>query len=118
MPLPEDFYDRVYAIVRQIPSGKVASYGDIARAVGAAGAARTVGYAMNASHGKGGIPAHRVVNRIGMLSGKAHFPGINAMEQMLEAEGVVIKNDQIQDFDRHHWDPVKELGIDLDDLGL
>ncbi len=75
MPLPEDFYDRVYAIVRQIPSGKVASYGDIARAVGAAGAARTVGYAMNASHGKDGIPAHRVVNRIGMLSGKAHFQG-------------------------------------------
>lgn len=104
-----DFYQRVYAVVKQIPEGRVSSYGDIAEYVGQRSASRTVGYAMNASHGQG-VPAHRVVNRLGMLTGKHHFPGINLMQQLLEKEGVKIVDDQVVDFDKLRWNPNEELG--------
>ena len=107
-----DFFERVYAVVRQIPRGRVTSYGAIAKAVGAAKASRTVGYAMNASHFLPDVPAHRVVNRQGLLTGKHHFGGMNAMQQLLEEEGVIVIDDQVQDFARHFWDPLAE-GADL-----
>ena len=103
-----DFFERVYAVVRQIPYGRVTSYGAVARAIGAAKASRTVGYAMNASHSLPDVPAHRVVNRLGLLTGKHHFGGVNAMQQLLEAEGVVVVDDQIQNFQSLFWDPLKE----------
>lgn len=101
----DNFFERVYEIVRQIPEGKVTSYGAIAKALGAAKSARMVGWAMNASHKLEDVPAHRVVNRIGMLSGKHHFEGTNLMQQLLENEGVKVKNNQIVDFDNFFWDP-------------
>lgn len=104
-----DFFEKVYEVVRQIPHGKVTTYGAIAKAIGAAKSARTVGYAMNASHVLEDVPAHRVVNRNGVLTGKHHFPGTQVMQQMLEAEGVKVENDQIQEFEKHLWVPeVKE----------
>lgn len=109
-----DFFERVYAVVRQIPYGRVTSYGAVARAIGAAKASRTVGYAMNASHSLPDVPAHRVVNRLGLLTGKHHFGGVNAMQQLLEAEGVVVVDDQIQNFQSLFWDPLKE-GAQLPD---
>lgn len=103
-----DFFERVYAVVRQIPRGRVTSYGAIAKAVGAAKASRTVGYAMNASHFLTDVPAHRVVNRLGLLTGKHHFGGMNAMQQLLEEEGVIVIDDQVQDFKTLFWDPLLE----------
>ncbi len=100
-----DFFEKVYDVVRQIPYGRVSTYGAIAKALGAAKSARTVGYAMNASHAKDDVPAHRVVNRNGVLTGKHHFPGTHVMQQMLEAEGVEVVDDQIVDFDKHLWIP-------------
>jgi len=111
MPLPPDFYDRVYDVVRQIPEGRVTSYGAIAKALGATRASRVVGYAMNVAHSRPDVPAHRVVNRLGVLTGKHHFGGINAMEQLLEAEGVTVVDDQIQNFDQHFWNPIDELNL-------
>lgn len=102
---PTDFFEKVYKVVRQIPYGKVTTYGAIAKAIGAAKSARTVGYAMNASHAMEDVPAHRVVNRNGVLTGKHHFPGTHVMQQMLEAEGVEVKNDQIINFENHLWTP-------------
>lgn len=112
MPKAEtsDFFERVYAVVRLIPYGRVTSYGAIAKYLGTARSSRMVGYAMNASHGQPDVPAHRVVNRVGVLTGKHHFPGTNLMEQLLESEGVRIKNDQVQDFERLFWDPMVALG--------
>ncbi len=101
----EDFFEKVYEVVRRIPYGKVTTYGAIAKALGAARSARTVGYAMNASHGLEDVPAHRVVNRNGVLTGKHHFPGTQVMQQMLEAEGVKVENDQIVDFANYLWIP-------------
>jgi methylated-DNA-protein-cysteine methyltransferase-like protein len=101
------FFERVYAVVRQIPYGKVTSYGTIAKAIGAGKSARMVGYAMNASHALEDVPAHRVVNRVGMLTGKHHFPGSNLMQQLLESEGIRVENNQIIDFQQHFWDPQK-----------
>ncbi len=101
------FFERVYAVVRQIPYGKVTSYGVIAKAIGAGKSARMVGYAMNASHALEDVPAHRVVNRVGMLTGKHHFPGSNLMQQLLESEGIRVENNQIIDFQQHFWDPQK-----------
>jgi methylated-DNA-protein-cysteine methyltransferase-like protein len=109
-----DFFERVYTVVRQIPYGRVTSYGAVARAIGSAKASRTVGYAMNASHSLPDVPAHRVVNRLGLLTGKHHFGGVNAMQQLLEAEGVVVVDDQIQNFQSLFWDPLKE-GAQLPD---
>ena len=88
--MEENFFERVYQTVRQIPQGRVTSYGAIAKALGAARSARMVGWAMNASHNLEDVPAHRVVNRNGMLSGKHHFQGTNLMQQLLESEGVVV----------------------------
>lgn len=97
-------------MVRCIPYGRVTSYGAIAHYLGQAGAARMVGWAMNQSHAlPDNIPAHRVVNRIGLLTGKHHFGGAHVMQQLLENEGILIKNDQVADFQRLFWDPAKEL---------
>ena len=103
-----DFYEMVYEVVRQVPYGRVTSYGAIARYLGAARSSRMVGYAMNMSHTKD-VPAHRVVNRMGMLTGKHHFPGIHLMQQLLENEGIVVVDDQVKDFDRLFWDPSEAL---------
>ncbi len=100
-----NFFERVYNIVKQIPSGKVTSYGAIAKALGTAKSARMVGWAMNASHNLEDVPAHRVVNRNGLLTGKMHFDGSNLMQQLLENEGVIVKNNQIVDFDKIFWTP-------------
>jgi len=101
----DNFFDRVYAIARQIPFGKVTSYGAIAKALGTARSARMVGWAMNASHNLDDVPAHRVVNRKGLLTGKLHFDGTNLMQQLLENEGVVVVENQIVDFEKHFWQP-------------
>ena len=100
-----NFFERVYVIARQIPEGKVTSYGAIAKALGTGRSARMVGWAMNASHSREDIPAHRVVNRKGLLSGKHHFAGTNLMQQLLENEGVKVVNNQIIDFEKHFWHP-------------
>tara|TARA_Y200000002_G_C22228202_1_gene474456 strand:+ start:116 stop:457 length:342 start_codon:yes stop_codon:yes gene_type:complete len=103
-----NFFDRCYEIARQIPFGRVTSYGAIAKQLGALKSARMVGYAMTASHGKD-VPAHRVVNRNGFLTGKHHFEGVNLMKQLLESEGIEVKDNQIQNFKTIFWDPSKEL---------
>ncbi len=102
------FFERVYEVVRLIPEGRVTSYGAIAKYLGTAGSARMVGWAMNSSHTKN-VPAHRVVNRKGLLTGKHHFDGTNLMQQLLENEGIVVVENQIQEFDQHFWDPNQEL---------
>jgi methylated-DNA-protein-cysteine methyltransferase-like protein len=101
------FYDKVYEIVRQIPFGRVTSYGAIANVLGAKRSARLVGYAMNNAHDKD-VPAHRVVNRNGLLTGKHHFQGTNLMQQLLENEGVTVKNNQVQDFETVFWEPFQK----------
>lgn len=104
------FYQKVYNIVRQIPKGRVTSYGSIARYLGSPQAARMVGYAMNNSHSqKTFVPAHRVVNRIGLLTGKHHFGHANTMKELLECEGAIIINDKIENFNSIFWDPSREL---------
>lgn len=104
--LPEhSFFERVYQVARQIPVGKVTSYGAIAKAIGSAQSARMVGYAMNASHNMPDIPAHRVVNRNGLLTGKHHFQGTSLMQQLLENEGITVVNNQIVAFEKHFWQP-------------
>jgi methylated-DNA-protein-cysteine methyltransferase-like protein len=100
-----NFFEKVYEIVRQIPYGRVTSYGAIAKALGAARSARMVGWAMNASHNMDDVPAHRVVNRNGALTGKHHFDGTNLMQQLLESEGVEVVNNQIVDFEKYFWMP-------------
>lgn len=102
----QSFFERVYIIVRQIPYGKVTSYGAIAKAIGSPQSSRMVGYAMNASHNRPDIPAHRVVNRNGLLTGKQHFEGSNLMQQLLESEGIKVKDNQIIDFKNHFWEPI------------
>ena len=101
----DNFFERVYAIARQIPYGKVTSYGAIAKALGTARSARVVGWAMNASHNLEDVPAHRVVNRKGLLTGKLHFDGTNLMQQLLENEGLTVIDNQIVDFEKHFWQP-------------
>ncbi len=103
-----NFFDKVYQVARLIPHGRVTSYGAIAKYLGAARSARMVGYAMNGSHSKD-VPAHRVVNRKGLLTGKHHFDGTNLMQQLLESEGISVIENQIQDFDKVFWDPSKHL---------
>jgi methylated-DNA-protein-cysteine methyltransferase-like protein len=102
------FFDKVYEVAKQIPYGRVTSYGAIAKYLGATRSARMVGYAMNGSHGKD-VPAHRVVNRKGLLTGKHHFDGTNLMQQLLESEGVKVRENQIQNFEKVFWEPSKEL---------
>ena len=103
-----NFFESVYNVVHLIPFGRVTSYGAIANYLGAKRSARLVGYAMNSSHEKA-VPAHRVVNRKGLLTGKHHFAGTNLMQQLLESEGILVINNQIQDLDTVFWDPIKEL---------
>ncbi|MCF8234216.1 MAG: MGMT family protein [Bacteroidales bacterium] len=104
------FFDKVYEVARLIPQGRVTSYGAIAEYLGSKGSARMVGWAMNNSHSRNDfIPAHRVVNRNGMLTGKHHFGGSNMMAELLASEGIEVYNDHILDFDKLFWDPNKEL---------
>ena len=103
--ISDSFFERVYAIVHQIPYGRVTSYGAIAKALGTTRSARMVGWAMNASHGLEDVPAHRVVNRKGLLTGKHHFDGTYLMQQLLESEGVSIKDNQIVDLEKYFWEP-------------
>ena len=105
----ENFFQRVYEVARQIPYGRVTSYGAIAKAIGAVRSARMVGYAMNASHNMEDVPAHRVVNRKGLLSGKHHFDGTNLMQQLLESEGIQVVDNQVVDFEKYFWEPKNEM---------
>ena len=112
--MEESFFQKVYNVVRQIPYGRVTSYGTIATYLGDGQSARMVGWAMNASHNSlEEIPAHRVVNRNGLLTGKHHFGGSDIMKQLLESEGIIIQNDQIINFNRVFWDPSIELKENL-----
>lgn len=101
----DSFFQRVYEVVKQIPYGRVSTYGAIGKALGMPGSARMVGWAMNACHGDDSIPAHRVMNRTGMLTGKHHFDGTHLMQQLLESEGVVVVDNQVRDFEKLFWDP-------------
>jgi len=104
------FFERVYDVVKLIPYGRVTSYGAIATYLGTAGSSRMVGWAMNSSHTHSDdIPAHRVVNRVGVLTGKNHFGGSDVMQELLEAEGVQVDNDQVAHFEKVFWDPGREL---------
>ena len=105
----KDFFQKVYKVVKMIPSGRVSTYGLIAKYLGSTKSSRVVGYAMNASHQNSDIPAHRVVNRVGLLSGKHHFSGTTLMKDLLESEGVKIQNDRVVNFKKVVWDPFKEL---------
>ncbi|TDO03733.1 MGMT family protein [Sunxiuqinia elliptica] len=108
----DNFFEKAWEVACLIPVGRVTSYGAIARYLGAARSARMVGWAMNnCSAAKVQVPAHRVVNARGVLTGKHHFPGNYVMEELLASEGVLVKDNQIVDFEKVFWDPVKELGI-------
>ncbi len=104
-----DFFDQVYQVVKLIPKGRVTSYGAIAKYLSTASASRMVGWAMNASHKNPEIPAHRVVNRKGLLTGKMHFSTPYEMEEKLKQEGIKVENDKIIHFEKYFWDPKKEL---------
>lgn len=106
------FFENVYDVVRQVPKGRVTTYGAIARFLGTGLSARMVGWAMNGAHGvRPAVPAHRVVNRNGMLSGKAHFSTPDQMENLLKKEKIKVEADTVQDFERLFWDPAIELGL-------
>ena len=108
----ENIYDVIYDVVRAIPKGRVSSYGAVAAAIGVASGARVVGYAMNNCAGvKPKVPAHRVVNRNGMLTGKHHFETPTKMEELLKKEGVKVKDDKVVDYEKLFWDPLKELAL-------
>ena len=100
-----NFFERVYEVAKQIPYGRVTTYGAIAKAIGAAKSARMVVYAMNGASEREDVPAHRVVNRKGVLTGKHHFAGTHLMQQLLESEGIKVEDDQIQDFKSVFWEP-------------
>ena len=106
------FFQDVYEVAKLIPKGRVTSYGAIANYLGLKRSARMVGWAMNSAIKEEGVPAHRVVNRNGLLSGKNHFQTPTYMEELLEQEGITIKEDQVQNFEKVFWDPSKELGFD------
>lgn len=107
----KNFFQKVYGVAKLIPYGRVTSYGAIAKYLGAARSARMVGWAMNGAGSMPEVPAHRVVNKIGLLTGKHHFDGTNLMQQLLESEGIEIRDNQIIDFEKHFWDPWKELDL-------
>jgi methylated-DNA-protein-cysteine methyltransferase-like protein len=108
----ESFFELVFEVARQIPKGRVTSFGAIAAALGTKLSARMVGWAMNGSFRvRPKVPAHRVVNRNGMLSGKMHFAYPEQMQELLEKEGVKVNDDKVVDFEKRFWDPVKELGL-------
>jgi len=108
----ENFFDLVFEVARQIPKGRVTSYGAIAACLGTKSSSRLVGWAMNSAGSvKPKVPAHRVVNRLGILSGKHHFSPPGMMEDLLKKEGIKVKNDLVVDFKKVFWDPVEELGF-------
>jgi methylated-DNA-protein-cysteine methyltransferase-like protein len=110
-PKTKDFFQNVFDVVRLIPKGRVTSYGAIAKYLGTGGSSRMVGWAMNASHGvKPKVPAHRVVNRNGMLTGKNHFETPTKMQELLEKEKIKVQNETVLDFSTLFWDPAIELG--------
>ena len=110
--MEKDFFDSVYKVVRLIPKGRVTSYGAIAKYLGAAGSSRIVGYAMNAAHSqKPKVPAHRVVNRNGELTGKHHFSTPFQMQEMLEKEKIKVRNDKVVDFKKLYWNPLENLKL-------
>ena len=110
--MEKDFFDSVYKVVRLIPKGRVTSYGAIAKYLGSASSSRIVGYAMNAAHNqKPKVPAHRVVNRNGELTGKHHFATPYQMQELLEKEKIKVKNDKIIDFKKLYWDPMENLNL-------
>lgn len=112
MALDKDFFDQVFQVVRLIPRGRITSYGAIAKYLGSPKSSRVVGYAMNASHkAVPKVPAHRVVNRNGMLTGKMHFANPSLMQELLLKEGIEVKNDKVIDFNKVFWDPCKELNF-------
>ncbi|WP_394751305.1 MGMT family protein [Spongiimicrobium salis] len=108
-PENKNFFQKTYEVARLIPYGKVTTYGAIAKYLGAARSARMVGWAMNGAGGMEDVPAHRVVNRKGLLTGKHHFEGTNLMQQLLENEGIEVVDNQIVDMERYFWDPALEL---------
>ncbi|MEO7311672.1 MAG: MGMT family protein [Chitinophagaceae bacterium] len=111
-PRQHSFFEDVWDVVRQIPKGRVTSYGSIAKYLGTGMSARMVGWAMNSAHyASPGVPAQRVVNRNGMLSGKAHFATPDAMENMLQKDGVKVQKDTVVDFEKNFWNPAEELGL-------
>ena len=105
----QNFFESVYRVAREIPFGRVTSYGAIARYLGATRSSRMVGWAMNGAVAREDVPAHRVVNRKGLLTGKHHFGGSNLMQQLLENEGIKVEEDQVINFEQHFWDPANEL---------
>jgi methylated-DNA-protein-cysteine methyltransferase-like protein len=105
----DNFFEKVYNVARKIPFGSVTSYGSIGTYLGAAKSARMVGWAMNKAHNLEDVPAHRVVNKKGLLTGKHHFDGTNLMQQLLENEGIVVIDNQIQDLEKVFWNPSEEL---------
>ena len=106
----DSFFEKVYSVVRLIPYGRVTSYGAVAEYLGAKSSARMVGWAMNASHTVSEfVPAHRVVNKSGLLTGKNHFGGQTTMQDLLESEGIIVQENQIMNFEKIFWNPVKEL---------
>ncbi|GAB3723666.1 MGMT family protein [Spirosoma lituiforme] len=111
MPEQRDYFEEVYEVVRLIPKGRVTTYGTIARYLSLRAGARMVGWAMNGSHSHPNVPAHRVVNSTGVLTGKHFFGGPTIMQQLLEDEGVHVDNDRVVDFKTHFWDPMIELAV-------
>ncbi len=106
------FFEDVWEVVRQVPAGRVTTYGAVANYLGTKLSARMVGWAMNAAHTVyPPVPAQRVINRLGILSGKAHFTPPSLMQELLEKDGVVVENDTVKDFDKLLWDPAVELGL-------
>lgn len=107
-----DFFEDVYAVVRLIPYGRVTSYGAIAKYLGTTRSSRMIGWALNSSHKSDPpVPAHRVVNRNGLLTGRHHFVPPSRMQELLEQEGLMVENDQVKDFEKVFWDPYKELSL-------
>jgi|SRR5688572_22787986 len=109
--MEQSFFDNVFEVAKLIPKGRVTSYGAIASYLGLKRSARMVGYAMNSAHGDSSIPAHRVVNRNGLLTGKHHFGSPDEMQKRLEKEGIRVKQDKIVNFEKHFWDPSIELKL-------
>lgn len=109
---PASFFEDVWEVVRQVPAGRVTTYGAVANYLGTKLSARMVGWAMNAAHtAYPPVPAQRVINRLGILSGKAHFTPPSLMQELLEKDGVTVENDTVKDFDKLFWDPATELGL-------
>lgn len=104
-----NFFEDVYEVVKLVPKGRATSYGAIAQYLGLKSSARMVGWAMNSAHERNDVPAHRVVNRNGLLTGRHHFATPKRMQELLEKDGIKVKKNQIVDFDKVFWDPVKEL---------